>query len=124
MERARYQEHVEAFGTRLSGDGKSKNTVASYTRDVGEFLSHLGENGVARVDHLTEEHVAGFISSLASRDLGERSKAKKLTSIRSFLVWARQEGLLQSYPAKLTYARIRMVIRSANGALLKATAGG
>ena len=111
MERARYEEHVDAFGARLAGEGKSKNTVASYTRDVGEFLAHLAANDVARVDHLTEEHVAGFIASLASRDLGERSKAKKLTSIRSFLVWARHEGLLQSYPTKLTYARIKQVIR-------------
>ncbi len=113
MERARYQEHVEAFGARLGTDGKSKNTVASYTRDVGEFLSHLGANGTPRVDHLTEEHVAAFIASLAERDLGERSKAKKLTSIRSFLVWARQEGLLQSYPTKLTYARIKAVLKAA-----------
>lgn len=110
MERARYGEYVEQFGTRLSGDGKSRNTVASYTRDVGEFLGFLAVHDLPRVDQITEEQVAGFVAGLASRDLGERSKAKKLTSIRSFFTWARTEGHLESYPRKLTFARIKQVI--------------
>lgn len=110
MERARYGEYVEHFGTRLSADGKSRNTVASYTRDVGEFLAFLATHELPRVDQITEEQIAGFVAGLASRDLGERSKAKKLTSIRSFLVWARSESHLESYPRKLTFARIKQVI--------------
>ena len=110
MERARYGEYVEQFGTRLSSEGKSRNTVASYTRDVGEFLDFLAVNDIPRIDQITEEQVAGFVAALASRELGERSKAKKLTSIRSFLVWARTEGHVESYPRKLTFARIKAVI--------------
>lgn len=107
MERARYQEYVQKFAAHLDQDGKSRNTVASYTRDVGEFLAFLAEHDAPRVDQVTEQQAAGFIASLAVRDLGERSKAKKLTSIRSFLVWARQEGFLDSYPRKLVFARLR-----------------
>lgn len=113
MERARYQEHLEAFGSRLEADGKSRNTVASYTRDVGEFLQHLATHDLPRIDSVTEEQVAGFVASLASRELGERSKAKKLTSIRSFLVWARKEGIIEGAPRKLTFARIRQIVLAA-----------
>jgi site-specific recombinase XerD len=110
MERARYQEHLQSFSARLLADGKSRNTVASYTRDVGEFLEWLASHDSPRVDHITEEQIAGFIAALAARELGERSKAKKLTSIRSFLVWARREALVESYPRKLTFAKIKSVI--------------
>lgn len=122
MERARYREYVEHFGSRLTGDGKSRNTVASYTRDVGEFLGFLAEHELPRIDQITEEQVAGFVAALASRELGERSKAKKLTSIRSFLVWARAEGHVESYPRKLTFARIKQVI--ATSATRRAAAAG
>lgn len=110
MERPRYDEYVQKFASHLESDGKSRNTVASYTRDVGEFLGFLASHDAPKVDQITEEQVAGFVAGLAVRDLGERSKAKKLTSIRSFLVWARQEGFLDSYPRKLTFSRIREVI--------------
>jgi len=124
MERARYQEYVQKFASHLETDGKSKNTVASYTRDVTEFLSFLAEHDAPKVDQITEQQAAGFISGLAVRELGERSKAKKLTSIRSFLVWARQEGFLESYPRKLTYQKIREIIVAARApAAMKAAQG-
>ena len=110
MERVRYDEYLQNFSARLLGDGKSKNTVASYTRDVGEFLTFLAGHETPTVDQVTEDQVAGFVASLAGRELGERSKAKKLTSIRSFLVWARREAFLESYPRKLTYGKIREIV--------------
>ena len=113
MERARYQEYGQKFGAHLESGGKSRNTVASYTRDVGEFLTFLANHDAPRVDQITEQQVAGFVAGLAVRELGERSKAKKLTSIRSFLVWARQEGFLESYPRKLTYGKLREIIHAA-----------
>lgn len=120
MERERYPEIVEKFGGHLTGDGKSSNTVASYTRDVGEFLEFLASHEGPRVDQITEQQVAGFVAGLAVRDLGERSKAKKLTSIRSFLVWARQEGFLESYPRKLSFAKVRERIHADRAETLKA----
>lgn len=112
MERGRYREYVERFGSHLQSGGKSESTVACYTRDVGEFLGWLDANEAEQVDAVTEDQVAGFVGSLARRDLGERSKAKKLTSIRSYLVWARQDGLVTSVPRKLTWSRIRTILRS------------
>ena len=128
MESVRYPEYVQKFGAHLESEGKSRNTVASYTRDVGEFLQFLAGHDAARVDQINDQQVAGFVAGLASRELGERSKAKKLTSIRSFLVWARQEGFLESYPRKLTYGKIRENIRAhtlaAPAARLKVVAQG
>ncbi len=123
MDRTRYPEYVQRFSGRLAGDGKSKNTVASYTRDVGEFLSFLDALGSARIDQITEEQVAGFIDGLRARDMGERSKAKKLTSIRSFFVWARGEGILDSYPRKLSYARIKQALAARAAAPIARAAG-
>ena len=112
MERGRYREYVERFGSHLQQGGKSENTIACYTRDVGEFLGWLAANDAENVDAVTEEQVAGFVASLARRDLGERSKAKKLTSIRSFLVWSRQESFVASVPRKLTWSRVRSILRA------------
>lgn len=110
MERSNYREYVERFAAKLSAEGKARNTVACYTRDVGEFLTFLGETGPERIDALTEEQVARFVGGLRSRELGERSKAKKLTSIRAFLSWAQAERILDAYPPKLTFARVRGVL--------------
>lgn len=117
MERAQYREYLERFGARLSADGKARNTVACYTRDVGEFLGFLDNtNEPERIDVLAEEQVARFVGNLRQRELGERSKAKKLTSIRAFLAWARTEGILVAYPPKLTFARVRSVLATIRAA--------
>lgn len=116
MERAQYRDYLERFSARLSAEGKARNTVACYTRDVGEFLGFLGGGDPERIDVLTEEQVAGFVGTLRSRELGERSKAKKLTSIRAFLAWARTEGILLAYPPKLTFARVRAVLATLRAA--------
>ena len=111
MERSQYRVYVERFAAKLAAEGKARNTVACYTRDVGEFLGFLGTaNEPERIDVLKEEQVARFVGGLRSRELGERSKAKKLTSIRAFLAWARTEGILAGYPSKLTFARVRAVL--------------
>lgn len=110
MERSQYGDYLGRFAARLSAEGKARNTVACYTRDVGEFLGFLGERASERVEVLTEEHVARFVEGLRARELGERSKAKKLTSIRAFLAWAQHEGVLAAYPPKLTFAHVRGVL--------------
>lgn len=110
MERAQYRDYLERFAAKLAAEGKARNTVACYTRDVGEFLGFLGQGEPERIDVLKEEQVARFVGGLRSRELGERSKAKKLTSIRAFLAWARTEGVLAGYPPKLTFAKVRAVL--------------
>jgi len=117
MERNQYRDYLDRFGAKLAAEGKARNTVACYTRDVGEFLGFLGQGlEPERIDVLKEEHVARFVGGLRSRELGERSKAKKLTSIRAFLAWARTEGILAAYPPKLTFARVRAVLATLTAA--------
>jgi site-specific recombinase XerD len=112
MERSLYRDYLERFAAKLAAEGKARNTVACYTRDVGEFLGFLGDFGPERIDALTEEQVARFVGGLKVRELGERSKAKKLTSIRAFLSWAQVEGILITYPPKLTFAKVRGVLHA------------
>ena len=111
LERAHYRQYVAAFEAKLLRDGKSKNTISSYCRDVGEFLSFLEAKSAPRVDSIDEQLIASFIAGLAGRDLGARSKAKKLTSLRSFMAWARREGLLESVPRKLTFPRVKELMQ-------------
>lgn len=111
MERARFKAYLEAFEQQLRAEGKSANTLTSYTRDVREFLEFLAASSYGEVlDELTEHHVAAFVASLQGRELAQRSKAKKLTSIRSFLLFCRRNGLLNSYPQKLTFAKIKPLV--------------
>lgn len=111
MERARFKAYLEAFEQQLRDEGKSANTLTSYTRDVREFLGFLASGPYGEtIDELTENHIAAFIASLQGRELAQRSKAKKLTSIRSFLLFCRRNNLLRAYPPKLTFAKIKPLV--------------
>ena len=71
-------------------ESRSPNTARSYRYAVERFLEHL-EGG-----EFTNDTVATYLRSLS--DLAPSSRAHHISAVRSFLKWARYQGILDERP--------------------------
>lgn len=84
----------------------SPNTLMSYSRDLGEFLSYLtrGRANEAiephQIDHIT---IRDFLASLRARGNQKTTVARKLAAIRSFFRFLHREGKIAKNPARLVH---------------------
>ena len=68
----------------------SKNTIASYHRDLQSFMSflklHLGKNiEIADLQSLFEDDLTGWFYKRINSGISHRSNARALSSVKSFL---------------------------------------
>lgn len=73
----------------------SRNTVASYSSDVGRFLEAVP----CAPELMTPEDVETYLQSRSS--ISKRSQARLLSSIRSFFSWLVIEGTVSDNPCDL-----------------------
>jgi integrase/recombinase XerC len=98
---------VAGFATYLADERRfSERTVTAYLSDLERFMSfwesEFGEGlaaktPLAKVDTLA---VRSHLASLHRANLGNRSIARHLSTLRSFFRWACREGHLEKNPAK------------------------
>lgn len=80
--------------------GLAHNTLEAYAHDLREFVeyvSHLDED----LASVRTEHVAGFLGTLAERELGARSQARYLSALRGLFRFLLAERHLTSDPSEL-----------------------
>jgi integrase/recombinase XerD len=75
--------------------GLSANTIAAYTRDLGQYLQFLDGQ------EPDGESVADFVSLLRRRDLADSTVARKIASVRGLHRFLVTEGLRQTDPTAL-----------------------
>jgi len=73
-------------------DGLSKNTLASYRRDLAQFALFLKKTPL---ENAREEHLFGF---LAARKGRASSAARMLSSLKRFYGWCLREGKIKADP--------------------------
>ncbi|MEY4939677.1 MAG: hypothetical protein RIQ93_1412 [Verrucomicrobiota bacterium] len=78
-----FADDIEAFLSFMTLErGLSKNTIASYRRDLDQAGKFLAGNGVANWRGVTGEKAAAWIHSLASPRYSVASLARKLSALR------------------------------------------
>jgi integrase/recombinase XerD len=100
-----FAEAVDAFSVYLlTARGRSRATVDSYARDLAQFgqLTQLG-----RLDALTRHTVIHWLNAAAEREFAARSRARKLSALRSFIHWALEYGHLAVDPIPAEVANPR-----------------
>jgi integrase/recombinase XerD len=76
----------------------AENTLIAYRTDLLQFGSQLGVLGVDPLD-VQKQHVVEYLETLAATgDVAGTTMHRKLSSLRSFYVHLRREGLLDSDP--------------------------
>jgi integrase/recombinase XerD len=64
--------------------GLSRNTLASYGRDISQFVAYLADQGVHDPKDLTEELVASFMALLRKAGFAATSSRRKGSAVRGF----------------------------------------
>ena len=73
---------VDAFLTWMAVEkGRARNTLAAYRRDLGRYLTWLGEHGIA-VRDATNEDVEGHVEWLRAQGLAPASVIRAVTVVR------------------------------------------
>ncbi|MEW6595133.1 MAG: site-specific tyrosine recombinase/integron integrase [Thermodesulfobacteriota bacterium] len=89
-------DHVSGFREWLRVEkGYSPHTVASYGRDLEEFVEHLGRGVETRA--IDARAVRAFVYALHGRNQAN-SVARKLSALRTFFRFLRRQGLLGHDP--------------------------
>ena len=111
----------------LTARGRSRSTVDSYARDMRQFLEL---SGLTELSGLDRASVVAWLNQLAEREMAPRSRARKLSSLKSFVAWAREYGHLSEDPVPaelatqrgldlphaLTRGEVQAIIDAAGGA--------
>ncbi|MDR1946123.1 MAG: tyrosine recombinase XerD [Desulfovibrio sp.] len=95
----------------LIGKGLSENTLSAYSADLTDFLFFLEERLPACADgtattpgidlrSVDEQTLFLYIVHVRGRGLGKRSLARRLSALRGFFAFAREEGELNEDPAR------------------------
>ena len=64
--------------------GSSSNTLASYGRDIAQFVEYAAGRGVAKPEQLSEETMTGYLSRLSKLGLAASSSARKISAVKGF----------------------------------------
>ncbi|OGT98851.1 MAG: site-specific tyrosine recombinase XerD [Geobacteraceae bacterium GWB2_52_12] len=84
--------------------GLSSNTQEAYSRDLALYLNYLETLGRTAPASVTSGDIASFLGYLRSRDLGPRSRARSLSSIRMFHKFLMIENYADNNPAGIIEA--------------------
>lgn len=109
-----FTDALEAFGRRLTAEGRSENTISAYLRDLS-FLSdtllrnHPGTAPDEVSSAMIDEALTSPLVAISAKG-GVRSPASMhrfKAAVRSFFTWAEQNGIVRENPAgSLTLRRL------------------
>ncbi|MCB1187069.1 tyrosine recombinase [bacterium] len=88
----------------LTARGRSRSTVGSYLRDMQQFVQL---SGLAELSGLDRARVVDWLNALAEREMAPRSRARKLSALKSFVGWAIEYGHLAQDPVPAELATQR-----------------
>lgn len=90
FEMDRYLEHL-----RFS-QGRSDHTVTNYAVDLAQFRDFLLQQGFSSVGDITTSHIRAFLRDIMGFGYAKTSAARKLSAVRSWLAFLRQNGTVSS----------------------------
>lgn len=72
----------------------SLNTLKSYSIDIADFLEFLSKNNLSPSD-ISYSLVTAYLSNLKERGFNPFSIARRLSSLRNFLIFLKEKGLIK-----------------------------
>ena len=101
------EQAVEAFGRRLSAEGRSPNTISAYSRDLRQLSAVLSERHPGlTLDHVTSALIdealtsPAVVNSAAGTPRAPASLHRFKAAVRSFFAWAEETGQVAENPAR------------------------
>ncbi len=82
----------------ITEKGLSRNTIASYSRDLVRFSGYLRDQGTDRFETVDTTTVLQYIITLRNSGLSARTRARHLVSLRGFFKFLVQAGVMAADP--------------------------
>lgn len=94
-------DHIEAYTQYLREERHaSANTVASYVRDVTQFVTYLREREKTETAACTQEQVERYLADMTQKGKAPASIARCAASLRSFYGYLEETGAVASNPVR------------------------
>ena len=94
--------YIEQFLEMLLAErGLSKNSAASYKKDLDDFTLYIKDHNITDSTTITIENIREFVHSLSKNNISSRSIARKLSAIRGFYSFLVRESIIEENPAQL-----------------------
>lgn len=94
------QDLIFSFENYLKTEKKSsKNTLESYLRDVGQFLSYCKMNEINKISHVDSTVINKYFEYLSSVGKSQTTVSRSGASIRCFYKYLNKEGIVKNCPA-------------------------
>ncbi len=84
----------------LAVRGLSPRTLDSYRRDLTDLQSYLGEQGGGVLEQIEESEIEGWLRRGRALGYTPATRARRLSALRSYLRYLREEGLREDDPAR------------------------
>ncbi|MBN1572139.1 MAG: site-specific tyrosine recombinase XerD [Deltaproteobacteria bacterium] len=81
--------------------GLSVNTVSAYGTDLAKFAEHLSRVQIDNIEEVGEDTVISFLKTLDDEGISTRSRARTLSTLRTFFRFLLVEGIMDSHPLEL-----------------------
>lgn len=92
---------VEQFIEMLTSEmGSSPNTISSYLSDICHFVDYLDKNSLNLLNP-SKTVIKDYISQLSELGLSDRTKARRLSALRTLYAFLMREKKVESNPTKL-----------------------
>ncbi len=99
MMNERLSPYIDSFLTMISVEkGLARNTVEAYSRDLAQLAEFLAAQGIRDWAAVQPAHLRSFVSSLRARQLGVRSIAREIVTVRRFYRFLQAEGVVETAP--------------------------
>jgi integrase/recombinase XerD len=86
----------------------SPASLEAYSRDLRQFLEHVGQLGVTSIDAVGAQHVTGFFLARAEQKINPRSRARTLSALRGWFKYLRAGRYVDADPtASVDGPRVR-----------------
>ncbi len=80
--------------------GLSRNTIEAYSHGLNRFINFLRGKGIEEVGEISKLDIREFLLVLKRKGLSSKTLARNLVSIRVFLRFLTEEGILSASPAE------------------------
>lgn len=95
------EELVEVYIENLNNvKHASKNTLASYRRDLRKMAQYFETTGVNRVDEVTATFLDSYILYLERNGMSSATVSRSIASIKSFFTYLLRQGMISDNPAE------------------------
>ena len=92
--------YIEEYAEYLARErNSSENTIASYVRDVTQFVGYLEEEDM-EPERCTALQIEDYVSSMMGRGKSTASVARSVASLKSYYGYLQSRGIVEGNPAR------------------------